>query len=54
MKEINSYFRRINKGSLLYLNDTTTFFVIYNYAVIDKRIKQFFSSFSKSKEISHA
>ena len=51
--EINSYFQWINRGSLFYPNDTTTNFVIYNYVVIDKLIKtSFFSSFSKSKEIS--
>ena len=37
--EINSYFRGINRGSLLYPNNTTTNFVTYNYVVIDKLIK---------------
>ena len=37
--EINSYFRRINRGSLLYPNDTTANFVIYHYVVIDQLIK---------------
>ena len=39
--KINSYFGEgINKGSVLYSNDTTTNFVMYNYAVIDKLIKK--------------
>ena len=38
--KINSYFQGINKGSLLYPNDTTTNFVIYNYAVTGKLIKK--------------
>ena len=55
ISEINSYFQEINKGSLLYPNDATTNFVLYNYIVIEKLIKKsFFSSFSKSKEISNA
>ena len=37
--EINSYFRGINRDSLLYPNDTTTNFVIFHYVVIDKVIK---------------
>ena len=37
--EINSYFKGINRGSLLYPNDTTTNFVLYNYVVIGKLIK---------------
>ena len=40
--EINSYFRGINRGSLLYPNDTTTNFVIYNHVVIDKLMKHSF------------
>ena len=36
--ETNSYFRVIN-SSLLYPNDTTTNFILYNYVVIDKLIK---------------
>ena len=38
--EINSYFQGINRGSLWYPNDTTTNFVLYNYVVIDKLIKE--------------
>ena len=34
--EINSYFQGINRGFLLYPNDITTNFVLYNYVVIDK------------------
>ena len=34
--EINRNFQGINKGSLLYPNDTTTNFVLYNYVVIGK------------------
>ena len=30
------------------------YFVLYNYVVIGKLIKKYHSSFSKSKEISHA
>ena len=53
--EINSYFQEIYRGSLLYPNDTTINFVLYNYVVIDKLIKKsFFSSFSKTKEINPA
>ena len=52
--EVNSYFLRINRGSLLYPSNTTANFVLYNYVVINELIKIFFSSFSKSKEISHA
>ena len=37
--EINSYFQRINRGSLLYPYDITTNFLLYNYVVIDKLIK---------------
>ena len=48
--EINSYFQGINRGSLLYPNDTTTNFVLYNHIVIDK--KSFFSSFRKLKKMS--
>ena len=40
--EINSYFRGINRGSLLHPNDITTNFVIYNYVLIDKLIKHHF------------
>ena len=38
--EINSYFAGINRGSLFYLNDTTSTFIQYNYAVIGKLIKK--------------
>ena len=37
--EINSYFQVINRGSLLYPNNITTNFVLYNYVAIDKSIK---------------
>ena len=37
--ELNSYFPEINRGSLLYPNHLTTNFVLYNYVVIDKLIK---------------
>ena len=37
--EINSYFQGINRGSLLYPNDIITNFVLFNYVVIDKLIK---------------
>ena len=41
--KINSYFGEgINRGSVLYSNDTTTNFVMYNYAVIDKLVKHHF------------
>ena len=36
ISEINSYFQVINRGSLLYPNDTTINFVLYNFVVIDK------------------
>ena len=39
--EINSYFKWIDWGSVLYLNDTTTNFVLYNYVVIGKLIKDY-------------
>ena len=38
--EINIYFRGINRSSLLYPNDTTANFVLYNNVVIDKLIKR--------------
>ena len=37
--EINSYFLGINRGSLLYPNDTTPNIVLCNYVVIGKLIK---------------
>ena len=36
---MNNYFQEINRDFLLYTNDTTTNFVIYDYVVIDKLIK---------------
>ena len=36
--EIKRYFRGINRGSLLYPNDTTTNFVLYYYVVTGKLI----------------
>ena len=46
--EINSYFQSINRGSLLYPNDTT---VLYNYVIIEKLIKiiLFFHSVNQKK-----
>ena len=35
--EINSYFQGINRGCLLYPNDITANFVLYNYVVVDKK-----------------
>ena len=40
--EVNSYFQRINRGSLLYLNDTTKNIVLYNHVVIGKLIKRYY------------
>lgn len=37
--ELNSYFQGINRGSLLYPNDITNNFVLYNYIVINKLTK---------------
>ena len=37
--DINTYFQGINRGSLLYPNDVTTNFVLYNYIVINKLVK---------------
>ena len=37
--EINRYFWEINRSSLVYSNDATTNFVIYNFVVIHKLIK---------------
>ena len=39
LPDINSYFQGINRDSLLYPNDVTTNFVLYNYIVINKLIK---------------
>ena len=39
LPDINSYFHRINRGSLLYPNDVTTNLVLYNYIVINKLVK---------------
>ena len=53
--EINCYFQGINRGSLLYPNDITTNFVLYNYVVIDKLIKNnsFFHSMNQRKLAMH-
>ena len=54
MSEINNYFHGINRGSLLYPNDTTINFVIYNYVVMDKQIKHsFFHSVNQRKLVMH-
>ena len=37
--QINNYFQGINRGSLLYLNDTTINSILYNYVVIGTLIK---------------
>ena len=42
---INSYFQRINRGSLLYPNDTTANAVLYNYVGIGKLTKKILLSY---------
>ena len=53
--EINTYFQGINRRSLLYPNDTTTNFVLYNYVVIDKLIRNnyFLHSLNQRKLAMH-
>ena len=53
--ETNSYFQGINRGSLLYPNDITTNFVLSNYVVIDKLIKDhsFLHSLNQRKLAMH-
>ena len=53
--EINSYFQEINRGSLLYPNDITTNFLLCNYVVIDKLIKDdsFLHSLNQRKLAMH-
>ena len=52
---MNSYFLGINRSSLLYPNDITTNFVLYNYVVIDKFIKDdyFLHSLNQRKLAMH-
>ena len=47
--KINSYFREINRGSLLYPNDTTTDLVMCIYVVIDKLIKHYSFLYSENQ-----
>ena len=53
--EINSCFQGINRGSLLYPIDIITNFVLYNYVVIDKLIKNnsFLHSLKQGKLAMH-
>ena len=53
--EMNSYFQGNNSGSHLYPNDTTANFVLYNYILIGKLIKDysFLNSVNQRKSAMH-